>query len=71
MKKAVTCGSIIEDIKNEGIAEGEAKGEARGVIKGSLNILNALVTDSNSRYTVEELADKFGFTSEQILNYGK
>ena len=26
LKKAVTCGSIIEDIKNEGRAEGRAEG---------------------------------------------
>ena len=46
----------------------EARGEIKGEIKGCLNILNALANDSNSRYTVEELADKFGFTVEEILN---
>ena len=60
LKKAVTCGSIIDDIKNEGIAE--------GIDKGKLNILNSLANDPNSNYTVEELAKKFGFTVEQILN---
>ena len=68
LKKAITCGSIIEDIKKEGEARGEAIGEARGEIKGSLSILNTLVTDPDFNLSIDLLVEKFGFTSEQILN---
>ena len=60
LNKAVTCGSVIENIKKEG----EAIGEARG----SLSILNALVTDPDFDLSIDLLVEKFGFTSEQILN---
>ncbi len=56
LKKAVTCGSIIEDIKNEGRAE------------ASLNILNVLVTDPDFNLSLDLLVEKFGFTREQIIN---
>lgn len=64
LKQAVTCGSIIQDIKNEGIAEGIAEGEAIG----SLNILNALVSDPDFNLSIDLLVEKFGFSREQILN---
>ena len=76
LNKAVTCGSIIENIKKEGEAIGEARGkaigEARGKAigetRGSLSILNALVTDPDFDLSIDLLVEKFGFTSEQILN---
>ncbi|MBE6504220.1 MAG: hypothetical protein E7Z73_00550 [Methanobrevibacter millerae] len=76
MKKAVTCGSIIEDIKNEGRAEGRAEatdearaeGRAEGRVEASLNILNVLVTDPDFNLSLDLLVEKFGFTPEQILN---
>ena len=80
LNKAVTCGSIIENIKKEGEAIGEAKGkaigeargkaigEAIGEARGSLSILNALVTDPDFDLSIDLLVEKFGFTSEQILN---
>ena len=60
LKKAVTCGSIIEDIKNEGRAEGR--------VEASLNILNVLVTDPDFNLSLDLFVEKFGFTPEQILN---
>ena len=76
LNKAVTCGSIIENIKKEGEAIGEARGkaigEARGKAigetRGSLSMLNALVTDPDFDLSIDLLVEKFGFTSEQILN---
>ena len=72
LNKAVTCGSIIENIKKEGEAIGEARGkaigEAIGEARGSLSILNALVTDPDFDLSIDLLVEKFGFTSEQILN---
>ena len=64
LKKAVTCGSIIEDIKNEGRAEGRAEGR----VEASLNILKVLVTDPDFNLSLDLLVEKFGFTPEQILN---
>ena len=43
-------------------------GESRGKIIASLNILNALVNDSDFDIPVDLLVEKFGFTREQILN---
>ena len=84
LKQAVTCGSIIEDIKNEGRAEGMAEGEARGraegraegeargrvegEARGSLSILNALITDPDFNLSIDLLVEKFGYTREEILN---
>ena len=68
LNKAVTCGSIIENIKKEGEAIGEARGKAIGEARGSLSILNALVTDPDFDLSIDLLVEKFGFTSEQILN---
>ena len=64
LKKALTCGSIIEDIKNEGRAEGRAEGR----VEASLNILKVLVTDPDFNLSLDLLVEKFGFTPEQILN---
>ena len=60
LKNSEACRSLIESIKNEGKEE--------GIRIGKLNILNALANDPNSNYTAEELAEKFGFTVEEILN---
>ena len=68
LKKAVTCGSIIEDIKNEGRAEARAEGRAEGRVEASLNILKVLVTDPDFNLSLDLLVEKFGFTPEQILN---
>ena len=68
MNKAVTCGSIIENIKKEGEAIGEARGKAIGEARGSLSILNALVTDPDFDLSIDLLVEKFGFSREQILN---
>ncbi len=84
MKKAVTCGSIIEDIKNEGRAEGraevmdEARAEGRaevmdearaeGRAEARLYILNILATDPDFSLPVDLLVKKFGYTREEILN---
>ena len=83
MQEAVTCGSIIEDIKNEGRQEGIIEGRQEGIIEGrqegiiegrqegiiegSLRVLNKLAYDS--RYCVDELVEMFDFTAEQILNW--
>ena len=71
LQEAVTCGSIIEDIKNEGRQEGRQEGiiEGRqeGIMEGSLRVLNKLAYDS--RYCVDELVEMFDFTAEQILNW--
>ena len=37
------------------------------VKKGALHVLNVLANDSDGRYSVEELAEKFGFSMEEIL----
>ena len=68
LKKAVTCGSIIEDIKNEGRAEARAEGRAEGRVEASLNILKVLVTDPDFNLSPDLLVEKFGFTREQIIN---
>ena len=68
LNKAVTCGSIIENIKKEGEAIGEARGKAIGEARGSLSILNALVTDPDFDLSIDLLVEKFGFTREQIIN---
>ena len=39
-----------------------------GETRGSLSILNALVTDPDFDLSIDLLVEKFGFTSEQILN---
>ena len=71
LQEAVTCGSIIEDIKNEGkqegIIEGRQEGRREGMVEGSLSVLNKLANDS--RYCVDELVEMFDFTAEQILNW--
>ena len=79
LQEAVTCGSIIEDIKNEGkqegiiegrqegIIEGRQEGRQEGMVEGSLSVLNKLANDS--RYCVDELVEMFDFTAEQILNW--
>ena len=67
LQEAVTCGSIIEDIKNEGRQEGIIEGRQEGIIEGSLRVLNKLAYDS--RYCVDELVEMFDFTAEQILNW--
>ena len=58
--------------KSQGIQEGmdlgRIKGKNEGRDEGSLSVLNALVNDSNNKYTVKELSEKFGFTEEEILN---
>ena len=66
LQEAVTCGSIIEDIKNEGRQEGIIEGRQEGMVEGSLSVLNKLANDS--RYCVDELVEMFDFTAEQILN---
>ncbi|WP_407421715.1 hypothetical protein [Methanobrevibacter sp.] len=76
MKKEVTCGSIIEDIKNEGRAEGRAEvmdearaeGRAEGRAEARLYILNILATDPDFSLPVDLLVKKFGYTREEILN---
>ena len=67
LQEAVTCGSIIEDIKNEGRQEGIIEGRQEGMVEGSLSVLNKLANDS--RYCVDELVEMFDFTAEQILNW--
>ncbi len=60
--------NILDKAEAKGEIRGEIRGEIKGEIKGSLNILNAWANDPKGGYTVEELADKFGFTVEEILN---
>ena len=59
MKKAVTCGSIIEDIKNEGRAE--------GIAEGTLEILNILATDPDFNLSLDLLVKKFGLPVKKFL----
>ena len=72
MKKEVTCGSIIEDIKNEGRAEGRAEvmdeARAEGRAEARLYILNILATNPDFDLPVDLLVKKFGYTREEILN---
>ena len=60
--------NILDKAEAKGEIRGEIRGEIKGEIKGSLNILNAWANDPKGGHTVEELADKFGFTVEEILN---
>ena len=82
--KEVTCGSIIDSIKQEGFAIGFVEGRARGLAKtevvgfqmgifkgiaeGTLEILNILATDPDFDLPVDLLVKKFGYTREEILN---
>ncbi len=59
LKKAVTCGSIIEDIKNEGRAE--------GIAEGTLEILNILATDPDFNLSLDLLVKKFGLPVKKFL----
>ena len=58
--------------RKEGIAIGEKKGiaigEKKGIDKGTLKVLNQLVNESTNNYSVEQLAEKFGYSVEEILN---
>ena len=36
--------------------------------EGTLRVLNQLVNDSSNNYSVEQLAEKFGYSVEEILN---
>ena len=51
-----------------GKIEGRTEGRTEGISEGKLDILNAWANDSNSNVTVEELAERFGFTVDEILN---
>ena len=51
-----------------GKIEGRTEGISEGISKGELNILNALANDPDCGFTVEELAERFGFSVEEILN---
>ena len=57
------------DILVEAEAKGRVRGEIRGEKNGALSVLNALSKDPNCGYTVEELAENFGFTVDEIVNW--
>ena len=56
--------NIVDEVE----AKGEAKGYVKGEVNGSLNVLNVLANDPSCSYSVEGLAEKFGFSVEEILN---
>ena len=45
------------------------KGEAKGIKEGSLSVLNALANDPEFPYDAEQLAERFGFTVDEILDW--
>lgn len=55
---------MLDKARKEGIAIGEKK----GIDKGTLRVLNQLVNDFTNNYSVEQLAEKFGYSVEEILN---
>ena len=63
---------VLDNMKMQGIIIGEERGIERGREEGreegSLEILKALANDPDSNFTAEDLAKKFGFTVEEILN---
>lgn len=54
--------------RKQGIKIGEEKGIEIGEEKGILKVLKDLANDSSNEKTVEELAEKYGYTVDEILN---
>lgn len=54
--------------RKQGIEIGEEKGIEIGEEKGILKVLKDLANDSSNEKTVEELAEKYGYTVDEILN---
>lgn len=63
---------VLDAMERQGVLkgrkEGIAIGEKKGIDKGTLRVLNQLVNDSTNNYSVEQLAEKFGYSVEEILN---
>ena len=64
--------SVLEAMERQGILKGEKKGRKEGMeegeVKGTLNVLNDLVKDPTNDDAVEDLAKKYGFSVDEILN---
>ena len=68
--------SVLEAMERQGILKGEKKGRKEGrkegmkegEVRGTLNVLKDLVNDPSNDYTVEDLAKKYGFSVDEILN---
>ena len=54
--------------EEKGIKMGEEKGIEIGEEKGILKVLKDLANESSNEKTVEELAEKYGYTVDEILN---
>ena len=63
--------NILDEMKAEGKIEGKAEGKIEGLVEGEnngiLKTLNALINDPESKYTIKELSEKFGFSEEEII----
>lgn len=57
--------AIMEELRNESLAEGQAIGEAIGETRGMIKILAEAVKDG--KYTVQEAAAKVGMSKETFL----
>ena len=68
--------SVLEAMERQGILKGEKKGRKEGrkegmkegEVRGTLNVLKDLVNDPTNDYTAEDLAKKYGFSVDEILN---
>jgi len=64
--------SVLAAMERQGVLKGRKEGieigEKKGIDKGILKVLNQLVHDSGNDYSVEQLAEKYGYSVEEILN---
>ena len=61
--------TIFDEVRLESEAKGKAKGKAEGKAEAkqaSLDIFNSL--DPERLYSVEEIAEKFGFSPDELIN---
>ena len=58
----------IEIGRKEGLEKGQEIGKNEGLEEGSLRVLREIASDNGNRKSAEELAQKFGYTLEEVLN---
>ncbi len=61
--------TIFDEFKLVGMKEGMEEGMEEGMKEGSLSVLNALANDPEFPYDAEQLAERFGFTVDEILDW--
>lgn len=59
---------VLAAMERQGVLKGRKECRKECIDEGTLRVLNQLVNDSSNNYSVEQLAEKFGYSVEEILN---